>query len=92
MTSQIWSLPLLIALAVLPKTTGPWVKWALSCLLVGHPYMHAILVVLGSRNAGTVCTRTVASALYNMSVQASSIIASNVSYPQYMQHTNVNDS
>jgi|TARA_R110002003_G_scaffold214_44_gene16373 hypothetical protein len=78
LTSQFWSLPLLVALAVLPKTTGPWVKWALSCLLVGHPYMHAILVALGSRNAGTVRTRTVASALYNMSVQASSIIASNV--------------
>ncbi|KAF2826090.1 MFS general substrate transporter [Ophiobolus disseminans] len=78
MMSQIWSLPLLIALAVLPKTTGPWVKWALSCLLVGHPYMHAILVALGSRNAGTVRTRTVASALYNMSVQASSIVASNI--------------
>lgn len=79
LASQIWSLPLLIALAVLPKTTGPWVKWALSCLLVGHPYMHAILVAMGSRNAGTVRTRTVASALYNMSVQASSIVASNVS-------------
>ncbi|KAF1844765.1 MFS general substrate transporter [Cucurbitaria berberidis CBS 394.84] len=78
MVSQIWTLPILIALAVLPKTTGPWVKWALSCLLVGHPYMHAILVAMGSRNAGTVRTRTVASALYNMSVQASSIIASNI--------------
>jgi uncharacterized membrane protein len=42
--------------------------------------MHAILVALGSRNAGTVRTRTVASALYNMSVQASSIVASNVSH------------
>lgn len=79
LSSQIWSLPLLIALAVLPKTASPWTKWALSVLLVGHPYMHAILVALGSRNAGTVRTRTVASALYNMSVQASSIIASNVS-------------
>ncbi|KAL6708363.1 hypothetical protein ACN47E_003287 [Coniothyrium glycines] len=78
LASQFWSLPLLIALAVLPKATSPWVKWALSCLLVGHPYMHAILVALGSRNAGTVRTRTVASALYNMSVQASSIIASNI--------------
>ncbi|CAO2648385.1 Nn.00g076520.m01.CDS01 [Neocucurbitaria sp. VM-36] len=58
--------------------TSPWVKWALSCLLVGHPYMHAILVALGSRDAGTIRTRTMASALYNMSVQASSIIASNV--------------
>ncbi|KAF2028601.1 phthalate transporter [Setomelanomma holmii] len=78
MMSQIWALPLLVSLAVLPKSTGPWVKWALCSLLVGHPYMHAILVALGSRNAGTVRTRTVASALYNMSVQASSIVASNI--------------
>lgn len=80
MISQIWALPILVSLAVLPKAASAWVKWALSCLLVGHPYMHAILVALGSRNAGTVRTRTVASALYNMSVQASSIIASNVSH------------
>jgi len=83
LSSQLWSLPLLIALVLLPKSTSPWTKWVLSCLLVGHPYMHAILVALGSRNAGTVRTRTVASALYNMSVQASSIIASNVSTPEH---------
>jgi hypothetical protein len=50
----------------------------LSTLLVGHPYVHAILVAITSRNAGTVRTRTVASALYNMCVQASSIISSNI--------------
>lgn len=89
LASQFWSLPLLIALEVLPKHASPWVKWALSCLLVGAPYMHAILVSLGSRNAGTVRTRTVASALYNMSVQASSIIASNVSLPQLSCYSNI---
>jgi hypothetical protein len=46
--------------------------------MVGHPYIHAILVAITSRNAGTVRTRTVASALYNMCVQASSIISSNI--------------
>lgn len=40
--------------------------------------MHAILVAITSRNAGTVRTRTVASALYNMTVQASNIIAQNI--------------
>ncbi|KAF2114546.1 phthalate transporter [Lophiotrema nucula] len=78
LVSQLWALPLLIALAVIPAATSHWAKWAISCLLVGHPYMHAILVSLGSRNAGTVRTRTVASALYNMAVQASSIVASNI--------------
>jgi hypothetical protein len=40
--------------------------------------VHAILVAITSRNAGTVRTRTVASALYNMTVQASSIIGQNI--------------
>ncbi|CAA9960117.1 hypothetical protein CFE70_003560 [Pyrenophora teres f. teres 0-1] len=76
--SQVWALPLLVALEVLPAKASPWARWALSSLLVGHPYVHAILVAITSRNAGTVRTRTVASAMYNMCVQASSIISQNI--------------
>jgi hypothetical protein len=76
--SQIWALPLLIALEFLSAGASPWARWVLSTLLVGHPYVHAILVAITSRNAGTVRTRTVASALYNMCVQASSIIGQNI--------------
>lgn len=43
-------------------------------MLMGSP-----LVAITSRNAGSVRTRTVGSALYNMTVQAGSIISSNVS-------------
>jgi hypothetical protein len=75
--SQIWVLPLLVALELLPKG-DPWVKYTLSIMLVGYPYVHAILVAITSRNAGSVRTRTVGSALYNMCVQASSVIASNI--------------
>lgn len=78
LVSQIWALPLLVALETINSRTGPWVKWALSTMLVGHPYIHPILVAVTSRNAGSVRTRTVATALYNMCVQASSVIASNV--------------
>ena len=78
LVSQIWCFPILIALETISKKTGPWPKWALSTLLVGNPYVHAILVAITSRNAGSVRTRTVASALYNMTVQASSVIGSNV--------------
>ena len=78
LVSQIWCFPILIALETISKHTGPWPKWALSTLLVGSPYVHAILVAITSRNAGSVRTRTVASALYNMCVQASSVIGSNV--------------
>ena len=78
LTSQIWALPILIALETIPAQTSPWSKWALSTLLVAAPYVHPIIVAITSRNAGSVRTRTVASALYNMCVQASSIIGSNV--------------
>jgi len=77
--SQLWCLPLLIALEVLPAIRNHWVTWILSILLYAQPYSHAILVAITSRNAGTVRTRTVASAIYNMSVQASNIVGVNVS-------------
>ena len=80
LVSQIWTLPLLIALALIPADTSAWSKWVLSTLVVGHPYAHAVIVAITSRNAGTVRTRTVASAFYNMCVQAGSIIGSNVSF------------
>ncbi|ROV93035.1 hypothetical protein VPNG_09418 [Cytospora leucostoma] len=78
LVSQIWCLPVVIALEVLPGTASPWVWYALSLMLVGYPYVHAILVGITSRNAGSVRTRTVGSAIYNMCVQASSIISSNI--------------
>lgn len=78
LVSQIWAMPLLIASAVLPGDASRWVKYTLATLLVGTPYVHAINVAITSRNAGSVRTRTVASALYNMFVQASNIIGSNV--------------
>jgi Major Facilitator Superfamily len=81
---QVYMLPLLIALAVLPadpkgiEGTYTWGRFVLTMLLIGFPYVHAIIVALTSRNAGSVRTRTVGSALYNMCVQASNIISSNV--------------
>ena len=79
--SQLWVLPLLIAEVCLPPSRSPWATWVLTILVYGQPYVHAIIVAITSRNAGTVRTRTVASALYNMTVQASNIIGANVSLP-----------
>lgn len=78
LVSQFWALPILIVLETISESSAPWIKWGLSTLMVGHPYVHAIIVAITSRNAGSVRTRTIASALYNMSVQASSVIGSNV--------------
>ena len=94
---QIYMFPLLVGLETLPGGAAyTWPRYALVLMLVGFPYVHAILgesalhilpdtaadtvlVAMTSRNAGSVRTRTVGSALYNMSVQTSNIVASNVS-------------
>ncbi|KAK2748419.1 hypothetical protein FQN55_004357 [Onygenales sp. PD_40] len=76
--AEVWNLVMCIALKFLPSNASPWSRWALTTLLVASPYTHAIMVAITSRNAGSVRTRTVASAFYNMCVQASSIIGSNI--------------
>lgn len=77
---QFWNLPLLVALVTLPPVFhgSNWAKWVISTLLVGYIYVHAILVALTSRNSGSVRTRTVGSSLYNMAVQMSNIISSQI--------------
>jgi hypothetical protein len=40
---QFYMLPLVITLEVLPNTASPWAWYAPSALLVGFPYIHAIL-------------------------------------------------
>ena len=77
--SQFFVLPCLLALELLPPARSPWTTWILSALIYAEPYVHPVIVAITSRNAGTVRTRTVASALYNMMVQTSNIIGSNVS-------------
>ncbi|KAH7329788.1 major facilitator superfamily domain-containing protein [Rhizoctonia solani] len=56
---NIWQLPLLIALSILPDTTNAWIRYALLTLLLGYPYAHPIIVGWNSQNSNTVRTRTV---------------------------------
>lgn len=81
---EVWNLALLIALEVLPTKALPWPRFAILTLLVGTPSIHPVLVALTSRNAGSVRTRTIATALYNMSVQISAIASANVSSPIFL--------
>ncbi|RPB13940.1 MFS general substrate transporter [Morchella conica CCBAS932] len=76
--SNIWILPWLIALVVLPEDASPWLRYALLTGLLSYPYCHAILVAWNSRNSNTVRTRAVSAALYNMFVQAGNIVATNI--------------
>ncbi|GAA5840706.1 hypothetical protein JCM9279_007409 [Rhodotorula babjevae] len=75
---NVWYLPLFVALRFLPDPINPWVYWVLASLILAAPYAHGLQVSWVSRNAGSVRTRTFASAAYNMSVQTSSIIGSYV--------------
>lgn len=77
LVSQFWNIPLLIALECLPGT-NKWGRYVVSIMLVGSPYVHAIMVSLTSRNAGSVRTRAVASAIYNMAIQMSNVYTSQV--------------
>ncbi|KAL1406737.1 hypothetical protein Q8F55_006141 [Vanrija albida] len=76
-----WLLILFIALVELSDDASRWARWAVISLVQAYPYNHPILVSMNSSNAGSVRTRTVASAVYNMTVQAGHFISSNIYQP-----------
>ncbi|KAJ5781261.1 hypothetical protein N7457_006421 [Penicillium paradoxum] len=75
---SLWVFPLLMALELMPLTASAWSWYAVTVLIIGFPYIHSINVSLISRNSGSVRTRTVGSAVYNMIGQAGAIISSNI--------------
>jgi hypothetical protein len=71
---DVWTLPFLVALYLLPENPNQWVYFGLASGLLSYPYTHPIQVGWCSRNSGAVASRTVNASLYNMFVQASAII------------------
>ncbi|KAK4034402.1 major facilitator superfamily domain-containing protein [Parachaetomium inaequale] len=70
LSQNLWTLPCIIALRFWPGVIkDAWGTYALITVLLSYPYCHAINVAWVSKNANNVGTRTVASALYNISVQ-----------------------
>lgn len=73
---------LIVPLGVLRWWSGSlkdvWGTYAVLVILLSAPYIHAILVGWCSKNSNTVRSRTVSASLYNMFVQAGSIISSNI--------------
>ncbi|KAF9872322.1 phthalate transporter [Colletotrichum karsti] len=79
MSGQVWTLPFLIYLNVVDTTeVNRWVLYAVISLLLIYPNAHPIQVGWNSRNSNTVRSRTVSAACYNMFVQTSGIISSNI--------------
>ncbi|KAF9057193.1 allantoate permease [Panaeolus papilionaceus] len=77
-SEDFWTLPFLIALRTLPDNPNPWLFYGMTSVLLMYPYTHPIQVGWASRNSGAVATRTVSASVYNMFVQASSIISANI--------------
>ncbi|KAI9689623.1 MAG: hypothetical protein M1820_010144 [Bogoriella megaspora] len=76
---NIWVLPCIIALRWWPGAeVNAWGTYALVTVLLSYPYCHAIVVAWVSRNSGSVRTRSVSAACYNMMVQVGNIISANV--------------
>ncbi|KAK6824111.1 hypothetical protein RU639_005242 [Aspergillus parasiticus] len=79
MFTQIWALPFVIYLYVVDiNSINKWVAWVILTIFLSLPSAHPIQVAWNSRNSNTVRSRTVSAAVYNMCVQASGIIASNI--------------
>ncbi|KAK0376120.1 major facilitator superfamily transporter [Colletotrichum limetticola] len=76
--TQLWYLPNLIAMAVLPADASPWAHYAVVTVLLSYPSPHAMHVSWASRNSHSVRTRAVSAALYNMMVQLARVIYSNI--------------
>lgn len=76
---QVWALPFLIYIYKVDITKiNKWSAFGIISLLLSYPSAHPIQVAWNSRNSNAVRSRTVSAALYNMFVQASGIVASNI--------------
>lgn len=76
---NIWMLPCLIALRWWSGVyVNSWGTYGLVTVLLSYPYCHAIVVAWASSNSGSVRTRSVSAALYNMFVQVGNVIAYNI--------------
>ncbi|KAG7150933.1 putative transporter like protein [Verticillium longisporum] len=79
MIGQVWALPLLIFLNIVnTDEINRWLLYFVIILLLMYPNPHPIQVGWNSRNSGSVRSRTVSAACYNMFVQGSGIISSNI--------------
>ncbi|KAF2716405.1 putative pantothenate transporter [Polychaeton citri CBS 116435] len=79
MIQNLWVLPCIAALRWWAGSgINAWGTYALVTVLLSYPYCHAIVVGWTSRNAGSVRTRSISAACYNMCVQLGGVVYSNI--------------
>ncbi|CAI2034650.1 hypothetical protein SEUBUCD646_0I00150 [Saccharomyces eubayanus] len=76
--ANVWVLPFIVSLVALPTDTNPWIKYVLLTGVLGLPYTHSILAGWVSEISNSVRSRAIGTALYNISAQIGTIIASNL--------------
>ncbi|KAK6457900.1 allantoate permease [Scheffersomyces xylosifermentans] len=76
--TPLYLVPLVAIFKYKRDSLSVWGIWLLSTLIAGGPYVHAICVSWVSRNSGSIKTRSVSAAVYNLIVQAGAIIAANL--------------
>ncbi|KAI1092596.1 MFS general substrate transporter [Rostrohypoxylon terebratum] len=76
--AQLWVLPNLIALAMLPDHTSPWARYAVVAVLLSYPFAKGAQIAWCSRNSNSVRARAVSVAVYSMIEQLGDVIYSNV--------------
>lgn len=75
----LWTLPCILALRFWPGALkDPWPTYALITVLLSYPYCHAIIVAWASKISGSVRTRSVSAAFYNMCFQLGNVLAANI--------------
>lgn len=92
-TEDLWVWPCLVALVALPPGDGKeyaWKYYAIVTTALSTPYVHSIQASWVSAISGDVGTRTVATSLYNISVQITSIIGSQVYRPSDKHYKKAN--
>ncbi|KAL2417294.1 putative transporter [Exophiala dermatitidis] len=75
---QVWILPCLIVDYVAVDKISHWAQYAVSFILLGYPSVPAAQAGWCSRMSGSVRTRAVSAALYNITIQLSGIASSNI--------------
>lgn len=79
LTYSLIAVPFIAAIRWWPGSMqDAWITWFMVTMVLGAPYIHAICVAWVSRNSNSIRSRSVCSALYNMTVQLGSIGAANI--------------